>query len=134
MTVIRERWLGEVNEVLIAFRIEVEAQLKTTVTMKWDMTLDVVEPDVKVASKLEHHLPFVIPNGHKKKAHLTDSKSVAVEIIRKTWDRYRVVNKELFDYQLWIKANVVNATAELSNEDFAEIMRLKRNAEAKTDS
>lgn len=127
---IREKWLQAVDEALKKFKGEVEERLQTRVTVEWDKQVDVVHPDTKIATRLPQHMPYVVSAGHKKKGHLTDSQSVANGVIVEVWNRYRTDYRDLFDYQLWLKANVSSATADLSNEEFAEVMRLKRNGQA----
>ncbi len=134
MTIIREKWLQAVDAELTLFKAGVEKRIQTKVTVEWDTKVDVVEPNVKIAARLEQHMPYLVPSGHDKKGHLTDSKSVALELVRQIWSKCRADNKNLFDYHLWVKANIVNETAELSNEEFAEVMRLKRNERAKANS
>lgn len=131
---IRARWLEEVSTVLTDFQAVVEKRIQTKVKVEWNTRVDIVEPEVKILARLEQHMPYVIPAGHEKKGHLTDSKSVALEVVRQLWDQYKGDNKDLLDFQLWIKANVANATAELNNEEFAEVMRLKRNGSQKANS
>jgi hypothetical protein len=126
MKALREKWLQEANVLLNLFRGEAEAKIGTKITLSWDMKADIVEPDVKIAARLPHHAPFAVRSNHKPKTVLTDSNSVAVEAVRELWDEYKGEHGDVLDYQRWVKANVGTQTAELSNAEFAELMRLKR--------
>lgn len=131
MNSLRVIWVNEVSTLLSIAKVEIEKRVEAGITVEWDNQTDIVEPKFKINSRLAHHAPHVIPDKRNgAKGHLTDSKSIVVAAIGEIWDRYKVEHAVVLNYDLWLKENISNNTAELSNEEYAEHMRVKRQRDA----
>ena len=132
---LRIAWQKEIVQILDYAKVEIEAAIKATITITWDDQTNNVEPNIKINTRLPHHAPHLIPD--KKNGQLKDSQSVAAAAIREIWDKYKRDFKDVLDYNLWMQAHTKNRISELSDEEFIEYMRMKRerdDREEKADS
>ena len=133
MSTLRLTWAKEVGLLLQEFKASVKRQLKVDINVTWDgRSENRVEPQVKLKSRLDHHLPFVTHEKTKKETHLTDSRAIVTQAIREIWDVFKVEHKVLLDYDVWVKERGRAKISSLTNEDYAEYMRLKRKENEKT--
>jgi len=126
---LRVAWQKQIVQILDSVKREIESTISVTVTITWDDSANVVEPNIKINSRLQHHAPHLIP-GKNGEQH-TDSKSIATAAIREIWDKYRRDFARVIDYNLWMQDNTKDRIQELSKEEFIEFMRMKRERDGK---
>jgi hypothetical protein len=124
---VRDQWNTEVQAALDEALNEMERAIGTRPSCKLDQqraALDIILPRFTLAPRLEHFTRDAGPRPG-------DQRSAAVQIIRRVWKKIRAEHPDLWTYSQWYAVKMKSADSrELSEDDFAERMRRKRDARA----
>ncbi len=130
MNALRAKWQAEVQALIAKAQKAISEEVVGKIDVDYSLDVDRVEPNFKLHSTLDHHMPETI--GRRR----VEDKARAVEVIKKIWGEYRRDFGRVLDFRLWLEDNTDESTRDLSHDEFAERMRLKREhgREAKTNT